>query len=149
VCVPALWARELPRAVKFHSGVQRAAGPADGSSALSSPHESQPMDKDQCGRQLWCQLFFPGSSRPDSLPSLSPPLPYPPSLPSRMTFIHHQRFKCWHVTEAVSRPLCSAQGAPLGGLLRSFPFGARNPPIRVSSTRFHGAQSEGNPMGQQ
>lgn len=137
-----LWTRELPRAMKFHFGVRRAAGLTERSSASSSPHESQPTDEDQCRRQVWCQLFFPGSSGPDSFPSLPPrsPLPYPTSFPSRMTFIHHQHFKCWHVAEAVSRPLCSAQGSPLGGLVRPFPFGARNPPIRFSSTRFHGAR---------
>lgn len=145
---PVPWARELPRAVKFQSSVHKAMGPTDGSSALSSPHESQPTGEDQCGCQLWCQIFFPGSSGPDSPPA--PPFPLfstLPSLSSKMTFIHHQHFKCWHVIEAVSCPLCSAQGAPLGGLGRPFPFGARNPPIRVSSTWFHGVQSEGNPMG--
>lgn len=88
--VPVLWARELPGAVKFQSSVQKAVGPADRSSALSSPHESQPTDEDQCGRQLWCQLFFPGSSGLDSLPSLPPPIPpipYPP-FPSQQDDIH-------------------------------------------------------------
>lgn len=47
VHVPVLWARELPAAVKFQSSVQKAVGPADRSSALSSPHESQPTDEDQ------------------------------------------------------------------------------------------------------
>lgn len=82
--MPVLWARELPRAVKFQSSVQKAAGPADRSSSLSSAHESQLADEDQCRHQLWCQLFLPGSSRPDSLPSLPPyapsslpPLPFP------------------------------------------------------------------------
>lgn len=95
VYVPVLCGQELPAAVKFQSSTQKAVGPADRSSALSSPHESQPTDEDQCGRQLWCQLFFPGFSGLDSLPSLPPltPLfPTPLSLPSRMTFIHHPAF---------------------------------------------------------